>query len=65
MKLNSIVVYRDLLDKEPHKQVGVDKVMASGSRGSVMVNTLPTRLTRGGGSIPTLGAIVPIFITPL
>ena len=35
-----VVVLTDLWGKEPHKQVGVGRVMASGSLGGVMVSTL-------------------------
>ena len=36
----SVVVYSDLSGKEPHRQVGVGRVMTSGSLGGVMVSTL-------------------------
>ena len=49
----------DLSSKEPQREVGVDRVMTSGSLGGVMVWN-----TRDVGSIPALGAIFPIFITP-
>ena len=34
------VVSTDILGKEPHRQAGVDRVIAPGGLGSVMVSTL-------------------------
>ena len=36
----SVVVCTDLSAKEPHRQVGVDRVMISGSLGGVMVSVV-------------------------
>ena len=49
--------------KELHRQVGVGTVVTSGSLGGVMVN-IPAWNARDVGSIPSLGTIFPIFITP-
>ena len=63
--LTSVVVCTDLSEKEPHRQGGVD------------MNVIPGRLTSSPptagelvslfgpdvGSIPTLGAIFPLFIS--
>ena len=61
----SVVVCTDLSDKEPcvHRQVGVDKVVISVSLGGERVSTM-ARNTRDVDSIPALGAIFHIFITP-
>ena len=58
--LMSEVLCIDLSGKEPNRQVGVDRVVASGSLGDVMVSALP-RNANNVGSIPVLGAIFPIF----
>ena len=57
------MVCTDLSAKEPYKQIGVDRVMTSGSLGGVMVNTLPLN-ARYVGSIPALGASVSYFHNP-
>ena len=57
-----MVVCTDLPGKEPHGQVGMDRMTISGSLGDLMVSTL-TRNARDVGLIPALSAIVPIFIT--
>ena len=62
--INSIVVVCTVLSgKELHRQVGVGKVMSSGSLGGEMVSTLE-RSARDVGSTPALSTIVPIFIIP-
>ena len=62
--LNSIVaVCTDLSGKEPHRQVGVGRVVTPGSLGSIIVCTL-AKDAGNVGLIPALGAIFPIFITP-
>ena len=53
-----------LSGKEPHRQVGVGRVVASGNLGGVMVRSL-ARNARDVGSIPTVGTIILIFITPM
>ena len=58
-----IVVCSDLSGKGPHRQVVVGRVV-SGSLVRVMVSTLVWN-ARVMGSIPPLGAIFPIFITPM
>ena len=55
-----VVVCTDLSGKEPHRQVGVGRVVASRSLSSVMVSTLAQN-ARDLGSISTLGAIFPMF----
>ena len=56
----SAVVFTDVSGNEPHRQVGVGRVVTSGSLGGVMVCTL-TQIVRDVDSIPALGAIFPIF----
>ena len=58
-----VVVCNDLSGKQPHRQVGVDRVVTLGSLSGEMVSTL-ARLARDVGSIPTLGILFPIFIKP-
>ena len=36
----SIIVYIDLSGKEPHRQVGMDRVIVSGPLDSIMISTL-------------------------
>ena len=62
-KVMSVVVCTNLSGKKPHRQVDMDKVVASRSLGGVMVSTLAWD-ARDLGSIPALGAMLPIFITP-
>ena len=59
----SVVVFTELLDNEPYRQVGVCRQMTSENLGGVMVSTLAWN-ARGVGSVPTLGAIFPNFLTP-
>ena len=59
----NVVVYTYLSSKEPHRQAGVSSMVTSGSLGGVMVNTLAHNV-RDVGTIPALGIIFPIFITP-
>ena len=59
----SVVVYTDLLGKKLHRQVDVGTVVTSGSLGGIMVSTLAQNAS-DVGSIPLLGTIFPIFITP-
>ena len=61
LRINNVVVCTDLSDKAPHTQVGVGRMVLSGSLGGEMVNTL-SRNARDVGSIPALGATFPIFI---
>ena len=63
--INIVVVCTDLSDSgmEPHRLVGIDRVMTSASLGGVVVSTL-ARHTRDVGSIPALGAILPYFHYP-
>ena len=64
-QINSVVVvYTDLSGKKLHRQVCVGTVVTSGSLSSVIVST-PDQNAREVGAIPTLGAIFPIFITPM
>ena len=49
----TVMVYTNLSAKEPHKPVGLDSVMTSGSLGGVTVNTL-SRNAVNVGAIPTL-----------
>ena len=59
----SAVVCTDLSGKEPHKEVDIDRVIASGSLGGVIVSSV-ARTAKELGSIPTLGAIFPTFTLP-
>ena len=54
----------DLSGKKLHRQVGVGRMVTSGSLGCIMVSTLPQECRRDVGSIPALGTVFPIFITP-
>ena len=47
----SVVVCADLSSKDPHRQVGVDRMVAGGSQGGVMVSTLVWN-ARDVGSFP-------------
>ena len=60
----TVVAYNDLCCKEPHKQVDVGRLVASGSLGGVMAITL-TRNVRDLSSIPGLDALFLIFITSM
>ena len=53
----------DFSSKKPHRQAGFGRVVAAGSIGGEMVSTL-VQNARVVGSIPSLGTIIPIFITP-
>ena len=59
---NIVVVCVDLSGKEPHKQVGVDNVIASGRLARVMVGTLVLEW-QSISMNSALGPILPIFIT--
>ena len=59
----SVVDCTDLSGKEPHRYVGIDKMVTSGSVGGVIVGTL-VQNARDVAPISTLGTIFPIFITP-
>ena len=59
---HTVVFFTDLSGKDPHRQVGVDKVIASWSLGGVMVNS---EMARSAGSKSALGTIFPIFITAM
>ena len=63
-KGTSIAVGIDLSGKEPHRQVGVGRLVASGSLGGVMVSPL-SRNARDVGLISAIGTIFFIFITPM
>ena len=56
--------WTELLDKEHHREVGITRVVTSGSLGGVMASTL-AQYWRGVGLNPALGTIFPIFITHL
>ena len=60
----SVVVGTNLVYKEPHRQVGVGRVMTSGSLGGVMVSTLAQN-SKDARSVSALGTVFPIFITPM
>ena len=59
---SSAVVCTDLSDKEPHRQVGVGRVVTSGGLGGVIVSIL-SQNARDVDSIPTLGTLFPISST--
>ena len=58
----SVVVCTDISEKEPHRQVGVDRMMTSGSIGGEMGSTIAWNAGYVG-SIASLGSICPMFIT--
>ena len=58
------MVCNDLSSKEPHIKVGVDRVMISRSLGGELVSIL-SHNARYVGSVSALGAIFPMFPTPL
>ena len=49
--------------QEPDLQVGMCSMLASGSRGGVMDSTLAQN-GRAVGSVPVLGVLYPMFLTP-
>ena len=53
IRVQSVVAYTDISDKELHRQVGVGRVVTSGSLGGVMVCTLVWN-ARDVGSTPAL-----------
>ena len=53
--------YTDLLDKKQHRQVAMGTLVTPWKHDCQMLSTLAQN-TRDVGSIPTLGAIFPIFI---
>ena len=57
------IVCTDLSCKELHIHVGVGEMETSGSLDGVMFSTL-VQNARDMGSIPALGRIFPIFISP-
>ena len=58
-----VVVCTDLSDKKPHKKVIMGKTVTSGTLGGEIVRALD-RNPRDVGSIPALGSVFPISITP-
>ena len=60
---DTVVVNTDLQGKELHRQVGVGIVMISG-KPKLCNGSTPAWNARDAGSVPTLGTIFPIFITP-
>ena len=59
----NLVVCTVIVYKEPHGQVDVDRVIASGTLGSVMV-TVSLGMARSGDLSPVLGQIFPIYMSP-
>ena len=59
-----VIVCTDLRGKELHRLVGMGIVVKSGSPCGVMISTLDWK-GRDVCSIPALGTIFPIFITPV
>ena len=59
----NVVICIDLSGKELHTQVGTGRMVTSGTLGGVLVSTM-TQNARDVGSIPALGTMLPIFITP-
>ena len=62
--LTILVVCTNLSDKEPYRQVNVDRVTTSGSLAGVMVSVLARNATYVS-SIPAVCEIFPIFIIPI
>ena len=58
-----VVLCTYLSEKEPHRQVGISMVQSSGTLYGVIVNILSWN-ARNVGSIPALGTIFPISMTP-
>ena len=52
------------MSNEPHREVGMDSMIKSGSLGGIMVSTL-TQNARGVGSISTLGPVFPTLNTSM
>ena len=59
-----VAVCTDLSDKEAHIQVGMGRIVTSGNLGGQIDSTLVWN-ARDVGPIHALGAIFPIFITPV
>ena len=65
ISFNPIVVdCTDLSGKKLLRQVGMGSVLTQGWLGSVIVSTL-IQNAREVGTIPALGTVFPIFITPM
>ena len=60
----SAVVCTDLSGKEPHRQVDMGRVVTSGRIDGVMLSTLAWNAMEAV-SIPAVGTLVIIFITPM
>ena len=60
---SQVVGCTHLSDKELHIMIGVGTMVTLGSIDGVMVSTLAWN-ARDAGSIPALGTIYPVFITP-
>ena len=58
----SVVIYFEFSGKKPHRQMGVDRVVTSGSLACVMVSTLAWNASEVG-STSALGTMFPIFTT--
>ena len=65
MTINTVIVCTDLSGKESRRQVGVDRVIVSGSLGIVMASMIVSEIAGSVGWNPALGPIFPIFITRL
>ena len=61
--VSTVVVYTDVWSNELHRQVGMGIVVTSGTSWC-NCSTL-ARNARDVGLVPTLGTIIPIFITPM
>ena len=61
MDRNTLVVYTKLSGKEFHRQVAMDRVIASHSLGSVTVSMLRYGMATSLGLNPAVGAVLPIF----
>ena len=62
--ISRILVYTDISGKERHRQMDIDRVVAYRRLGGVVVSIMtqnPSHL----GSIPAVGAILPISNTPV
>ena len=64
VKFGIVVVCTDPSGKEPHREVGVGRMVTSGSLCGVMVSTL-ARNARDVDLISALGTIFTLLITPL
>ena len=64
IRVDIVIVCIDLSGNELHRQVSIGIVVTSGNLYGVMVR-IQAQNARDVGSLPALGTIFPIFITPM